>query len=259
MHELSKITIIGTGRVAKSLASIFYQKGTLNEIYGRKLDRAKQIILGYNNISMTTSLDFKNSQSDIFIICVSDSSISKVAQQLSLPTQATLLHTSGTVDLSVFSTIEHNYGILYPVQTFSNEVITSLQNVPILIDSNDDKTCQKIRLLANTLSQKVYQVPQGERELLHISAVFASNFTNRMIHASQEILSQTQLPLDLLEPLIYQSVNNALLHGPQKTLTGPAKRDDQLTINKHTALLSSQPELKAIYQILTAYILNDNK
>ena len=44
--------------------------------------------------------------------------------------------------------------------------------------------------------------------------------------------------------------------GPEKALTGPAKRGDINTINKHKLMLDNNLEEKMIYEMLTNYILN---
>lgn len=259
MDKLSDITILGTGKVAKSLSNMFFKQGMLKEIYGRNTHNAKNLIQdSLSNVNITDSLDFVNSESDTFILCVNDSSIAHLAEQLILPPKAVLLHTSGAMAIDVLSTKGYDCGVFYPVQTFGEEVIHSLEKVPVLIDANNDVVYERVKGLAEKLSQKVYRATQIERERLHVSAVFASNFTNRMIHASHQVLSQTQLPFDLLEPLIYQSIGNAILHGPQNSLTGPAKRKDQSTIDKHLDILTSRPDLQVLYRTLTQYILKDN-
>lgn len=259
MCKLLKTTIIGTGKVAKSLAGILCQKNMLYEVYGRNLDRALQIIPNNQVIKTTTSLDFSRSKSNAFIICVSDSSIAQVAQEIILPPQAILIHTSGAIDLDVLTNQKSNCAILYPIQTFTEKAIKTLENIPLLIEANNENTFRRVEKLAKSLSKRVFKTSQQERERLHIAAVFASNFTNRIIHAAQATLNHTNLPFDLLEPLIHQSINNALLQGAQKTLTGPAKRNDQITIDKHVSLLSLDPNIKALYQALTQYTLTTNQ
>ena len=44
--------------------------------------------------------------------------------------------------------------------------------------------------------------------------------------------------------------------GAEKALTGPARRGDRETINKHLNLLKDYNEEKEIYKLLTNYIIN---
>ena len=45
-------------------------------------------------------------------------------------------------------------------------------------------------------------------------------------------------------------------HSPLDMQTGPAKRGDVLTLEKHTAFLSSDPTYKDIYQLISNSIQN---
>ena len=43
---------------------------------------------------------------------------------------------------------------------------------------------------------------------------------------------------------------------PYNAQTGPAKRNDQVTINQHLRTLESHPEYQSIYELLTKSIKN---
>ena len=59
-----------------------------------------------------------------------------------------------------------------------------------------------------------------------------------------------------MEPLVRETVNKAFSMGAEKALTGPARRGDKETINKHLNLLKDYNEEKEIYKLLTNYIIN---
>ncbi|MEP2026693.1 MAG: DUF2520 domain-containing protein [Reichenbachiella sp.] len=250
-----KVSIIGSGRVATSLVHAFKAKGILvNEIYSRSIDHANKLSAAISSSTATNSLDFSKSQSDIFIIAISDDAIGEVSKKISFPEISLVAHTSGTVSLN---TLKHSRsGIFYPLQTFTIGKKVDFQQVPILIDGKSNADTQKLKELGAIISSQVSITTEAERQKLHIAAVFASNFVNRMLAASEEILNDTSLNLNILKPLVFESIQNAFESNPDQALTGPAKRGDQSTIQNHLNALEEKPELKSIYMELTKMIIS---
>ncbi|HPH73023.1 MAG TPA: DUF2520 domain-containing protein, partial [Paludibacteraceae bacterium] len=95
-----------------------------------------------------------------------------------------------------------------------------------------------------------------DRQILHLSAVFACNFTNHFYAIAGEVLKSTNLPFAVLLPLIREGVNKLETLTPKEAQTGPAVRNDQNIINNHLKLLKAYPEWQEIYQQITKNIQN---
>jgi predicted short-subunit dehydrogenase-like oxidoreductase (DUF2520 family) len=91
---------------------------------------------------------------------------------------------------------------------------------------------------------------------LHVAAVFACNFVNHMYSIASDILDSENLPFDLIKPLIQETADKINELSPSVAQTGPAKRNDQLVIEKHLDLLSFSPEYQKIYREMTESIIN---
>ncbi|WP_417908455.1 DUF2520 domain-containing protein, partial [Christiangramia aquimixticola] len=76
-----------------------------------------------------------------------------------------------------------------------------MDEVPFLIESEDEGTLQKLKKLAKTISPLVYQVRSRDRKAVHVAAVFGSNFTNHMIRIAEEIMQRQGLDFEMLKPL----------------------------------------------------------
>lgn len=253
-----RITIIGSGRVASNLAHAFHKKGiSINEIYSRTIERARLLSNQIPTSIPTSSLDFRTSRSNIFIVAVNDRAIGELAQSIKLPAHAQIFHTSGTVSMKVLSDFDPQGGIFYPLQTFTYSRKFDFKEIPILVEAASPNTLEVAVQLGSMISSQVHKVQESDRQHLHLAAVFASNFTNRMLAAAQEILKTPGLDFELLKPLVRQSVSNAFEEGPNQSLTGPAIRGDHQTIAKHLALLSEKPELAKIYDQLTKLIISE--
>lgn len=73
-----------------------------------------------------------------------------------------------------------------------------------------------------------------------------------MLIEAQEICQAHDLNFKLLEPLVLQGVHKAFEIGPENAQTGPAIRNDQATLQRHEAKLSS--DKRELYKILTKAI-----
>ncbi len=63
-----------------------------------------------------------------------------------------------------------------------------------------------------------------------------------------------KLPLSLLLPLIENTLLKIKTISPAEAQTGPAKRKDTKTIEKHLQMLEDKPQLQELYKKLSALI-----
>jgi predicted short-subunit dehydrogenase-like oxidoreductase (DUF2520 family) len=244
-----QISIIGAGNVATHLAEAFQKKGfRINEIYSRTRIRANELQSKIAGSSSAANLDFSSSKSKIFIVAVKDDAKHTIASNIKTPISSFVFHTSGTVDMEVLAMTGRSHGVFYPLQTFVFEGNLDFKKIPLLIEGSNNDALAVLYQLGRALSDNVQEVKGDARKKLHLAAVFASNFTNRMLAAAEEVLSSAQLDLNMLQPLVEQSMRNVFTHGADQALTGPAKRSDQKTINSHLAILENSPYMQSVYQ-----------
>ena len=74
-----------------------------------------------------------------------------------------------------------------------------------------------------------------------------------MYHIGNDILNDSQLPFELLQPLIYETAKKIESLTPIESQTGPARRNDLKTIEKHLHLLDHSP-YKELYITITKAI-----
>ncbi|WP_144487812.1 DUF2520 domain-containing protein, partial [Bacillus pumilus] len=90
--------------------------------------------------------------------------------------------------------------------------------------------------------------------MMHISAVFACNFTNYLWTIASELLKKEDLPFEVLHPLLEETLKKAFAVSPEKGQTGPAVRGDLAIVNKHLSVLDGQS--KEIYSLLSEAIIS---
>jgi predicted short-subunit dehydrogenase-like oxidoreductase (DUF2520 family) len=142
------------------------------------------------------------------------------------------------------------------LQTFSSGRKVDFTDLPVLIETSDSQTSELLKLVAESMNCKVLFSDTEHRRMLHLSAVFVSNFTNHMLTEGMKIALKAGFPFDILIPLINETISKALDIGPEISQTGPAVRNDNNTIEKHLELLSFSPELQRIYKEITLAIMH---
>ena len=132
-----KIVLIGAGNVAHHLAPALLRAGmNLCQIYSRTLESARE--LGRKTgITYTSDTFAVYPDGDIYIFCVSDDALLSVFKSLRINEEALILHTSGSVPLDIFKPYRQNYGVLYPLQTFSKTRNLDFGEIPLCIEAPD--------------------------------------------------------------------------------------------------------------------------
>ncbi len=257
MADYLNIAIIGAGNLAWHLGPELENMGhRVVEVYSRNPKHAKQLQGRLYNTEISSTLDFAESIADVILLCVADSAIEEIAQEVALPENAVIVHTSGSQPLSRLGySATENIGVLYPVQTFTKGKRLDFKHIPILIEAENDRTLDVLSNLANSISENVYEASGQDRLLIHLTAVFASNFTNYMLVAAEELLRGKDLDLEILRPLIAETINKSLDIGPKQAQTGPARRGDHDTIARHLSLLQ-ESRFREIYREITHQILH---
>lgn len=253
-----KIAFLGAGNVAWHLAPALEDAGhQITEVYGRSLQRAKQVTERLYSAIPRDGLDFSESDAEIYILAVRDEAIPEIAEAVILPEASILVHTSGTAPLSIlhYSSAEYT-GIFYPLQTFSMGQKMDLADVPILIESEDQEVTAMLRKLAKSISNSCFTVSSKDRKAIHVAAVFASNFSNHMIRIAEEILARRGLDFELMKPLIIETISKSLDVGAKRAQTGPAIREDFQTLEEHVQFLSYNPELAELYRLISQDIID---
>jgi predicted short-subunit dehydrogenase-like oxidoreductase (DUF2520 family) len=257
-QEIRKIVIIGAGRLAVNL-SVALRKKNLKviEVYNRSesrgLDLAKRLKAKYIPVLEHISLD-----ADLYILTVSDDAIKQVLERLDIGDHL-LVHTSGSVDMDILGMAATNYGVIYPLQTFRTDRRVSFRNSPLCIEASSDENLRRLKAFADSISNRVYKINSDQRRVLHLAAVFASNFSNFMVAISQDLLRNKGIDPLILEPLVKYTARNSESPSVFDFQTGPAIREDMETIAMHLDMLSAHPDYKEIYSLITQDIIKHKK
>lgn len=253
---MASIAIIGTGNVAFHLVRALSNQHRIEQVFGRDITKAQVLADTCRSKAISSFHDLKI-DFDFYIIAVSDSAINTIVQSLNPEIKGIILHTSGSTDLSVYyDSCLANYGVFYPLQTFTKSKDVDWSKLTLFIESNAENNLKKIEQLAESLNpRQVLALSSEKRKYLHLSAVFVSNFTNYMYQLANTITQEIDIPFEALLPLIDETAEKVHSLKPYDAQTGPARRGDKNVIQAHEQLLKDE-NLKEIYKLLSKNIMN---
>jgi predicted short-subunit dehydrogenase-like oxidoreductase (DUF2520 family) len=252
---IQSAVIIGTGNVAFHLGKALQaRKINVLQVLGRTSEPARKLA-GILKADYTQDLNEIDINADLYIIAVSDDAISEVIIQLNLDRQL-IVHTAGSIPMSVFKGYFENYGVFYPLQTFTKSRQIAFDEVPVCIEGNSKENTKRLIELARLISHKVIMMDSKKRAVLHLAAVFACNFTNHMYSIADRILENEDIDFSILHPLIIETAMKVAGMKPAEAQTGPAVRKNRILMEKQMKMLENDPAARKVYQILSDNIRN---
>ena len=249
-----KIVFIGSGNVATHMAMALKNAGSnIIQIYSRT-DIHAQLLAKRVAAEPVSALSNLNREADLYIFSLNDDVLPNIIQMMP-DTSGVWAHTAGSVPMNLFEErlVKGGYGVIYPLQTFSKNRNLDFSKISLFIEGDKSDTENILLSLARTISDDVKSLDSESRKYLHLSAVFANNFSNHLFTLSNEILKEKGISFDVLRPLIAETAAKVLEMEPTKAQTGPAIRLDEKVINKHLELIKDD-KIKEIYTILSKSI-----
>jgi predicted short-subunit dehydrogenase-like oxidoreductase (DUF2520 family) len=252
---MKKIVFLGAGNLATHLAIRFHEKGfNISQVFSRTKKSAKELA-DKIGASFSTSLDNVEKDAGLYICALKDDALPDVLEQLP-QLDGTIVHTAGSIDMSIFEGKFSSYGVFYPLQTFSKSKTVDFSKIPIFLEASDKQTLAELEKIAEKISEKVYTADSNQRKILHLSAVFACNFVNHLYALADDIVGKAGFDFNILLPLIDETAEKIHYITPREAQTGPAVRNDKSVIEKQLTLLGNDEAKKQIYKILSKSISN---
>lgn len=253
--EDTPIVFIGAGNLATNLAKALYHKGfRIVQVYSRTEESARTLA-GQVEAEYTTDLQEISKEAQLYIVSLKDAAFVELLPQITEGRQkALLVHTAGSIPMSIWEGCTERYGVFYPMQTFSKQREVDFRDIPIFVESHSEVDTQLLKDIASALSERVYEATSEQRKSLHLAAVFTCNFTNHMYAMAAELLKKYQLPIEVMLPLIDETARKVHELAPHDAQTGPAVRYDENVINAHLQMLADEPEMQKLYRLISENI-----
>lgn len=252
MDSCGRIIILGSGNVATHLATTLAGSGMLAGLWSRTPANAAALADRLHVPAYADITDIPR-DADVYIIAVADRAVADVACRLGA-VDGIVAHTSGSVPMQALAAGgASRTGVFYPLQTFSKDSTVDMSQVPFFIEASEDDVFDTLSALARQTGGAAYAADSSHRAVLHLAAVFACNFANRLWGIADELLAPAGYPLTVFSPLLTETLRKAMAVGPSAAQTGPAVRNDSNVIRKQLDELGDGANAE-LYRIFTAQI-----
>ncbi len=250
-----KVLIIGAGNVATVLGRLVKAGGhEIVQVVSRSMDNAG-VLAAELGCSAAASFAKMNKDADMYIAAMSDAALNEIKENISLGDKV-IVHTAGSISKDVLKGVSANYGVMYPLQSLSKDNPNGDIKIPLLIDGNNEFTINMLKELADCISSMVNIMEDEGRLKLHVAAVVTNNFTNHLYSLAYDFCKKEGIDFEMLQPLIEETALRLKKHAPAEMQTGPAKRKDIITLDKHLRVLNTHPQLRSVYLKMTDSIMN---
>jgi predicted short-subunit dehydrogenase-like oxidoreductase (DUF2520 family) len=211
----------------------------------------------------------------ILFLAVPDGAVSSYAAELarlSIPARASVVHVSGTLGLDALDALRprHAVGSFHPLQSFpSPRTSDAFRGITVAVDASTPSLRRRLAKLARDVGARPRHVDDRQRALYHAAAVFTSNYLIAVVYEGVRLLEASGWPRGDAErallPLVEGVVANLRKRGTVGALTGPIRRGDVDTINRHLQALdrlsapsaqsATSPQVGKTYRMLGAIAL----
>lgn len=247
-----KVIFLGSGNLATRLSLEMLSKGfDIIQVYSHTASHAESLAQQLG-CPWTTDPKGVMTDGDLYIFALKDAVLPDLIARIR-PNGGMWVHTAGSMPMDIFSGYAEQYGVIYPMQTFSKSRLVDFSIIPFFLEANTSDGACLLQSVAEKLSGNIRFLSSDKRRHLHLAAVFACNFTNHIYSLASRLLEQQDIPAEILLPLIDETAAKIHVLPPKKAQTGPAIRYDENVINKHLAMLDD-PDMQSIYRIISQSI-----
>lgn len=253
------VTFIGLGRLGSAMVRAFAASGIpFKSLYNRSEGRAESLAKELQVERFGSFPESPTDLGDVTFITVNDDNIAEIAERLAKFEadfdNRTFVHCSGNESADLLNPLRKKGASVvtfHPLQTFSKNVnLSDFRGIYFSVQG-DQSAISLLKSVADKLEAHVLEVNADQKSHLHISAVIASNYLNSLLASAVETTSLSNLSPDKVKaallPLVKTSLRNIENSSFEESLTGPIKRGDIKTIEKHLNMLRDQPLLLNIY------------
>ena len=170
-----------------------------------------------------------------------------------------LLHCAGAASaqelLGAVSGQVAGIGTLHPLSAIADgkAAMRALKGTVFGVEGDDVGRATATKLVA-AMSGVVLGLDSAQMAAYHAAAALASNYIVATLDAAAAVLASAGVPADqaaqALVPLAEGALKNVAAHGTTGGLTGPIRRGDKATVQRHLDAIRDRPELADIYRVL---------
>jgi predicted short-subunit dehydrogenase-like oxidoreductase (DUF2520 family) len=253
--------VAGRGKVGRSIARALQAAG-----------RPVRLVAARGGIERLRRALASEPQAIVFVT-VPDGAVPEVAHAVAagggaIPDTVGFVHVSGVLGLDALDALanRHPVGSFHPLRSFPRpQPPDAFKGIVVAVEANRPGLARRLQRVARDLGARPRTVAGEDRILYHAAAVFASNYGVALLGVAASLLEEIgwskSEAVGGLVPLMSGALEEAGRIGVAAALTGPVRRGDVLTVERHLAALErlrrgdSGPPVVDLYRMLGAIAL----
>ncbi|MGE5184310.1 MAG: Rossmann-like and DUF2520 domain-containing protein [Acidobacteriota bacterium] len=256
--------VVGAGPVATALAGALRLGGVpVLGLWARKPQPARAAGAAAGVAAFSSAPPDILLEAEVVILAVRDQVIHEVAQMLVgtglVNRRHVLLHCAGAASaeelLGGVADRVGGIGTLHPLSAIADgrAAMRALKGTVFGVEGNEAgrRAAEK---LVGALSGIVLELRSTQMAAYHAAAALASNYVVALIDVAAQVLATAgvtpEQAAQALIPLAEGALKNIATRGTTAGLTGPVRRGDAATIQRHLDALHTRPDLADIYRAL---------
>ena len=183
----------------------------------------------------------------LVLLCVPDAVLAGLADSIPVDASRVVAHCAGSLGLEVLAPHPRRASI-HPLAALADPTAGArlLAAGATFAVAGDPIAAQVVEALGGT----AIEVADGSRAAYHAAACIASNHVVAVLGQAERVAATVGVPLSAYLDLVRGTLDNVARFGPAAALTGPAARNDQVTLAAHRAALEPS-ELEAYDALVT--------
>jgi len=262
MDKRTTVSLFGPGALGGAIIDLIprLKEYRLHSVWGRSAEEC--LIYSETAEPIPADKPFPESSSDLgslILIAVPDGEIAPLARKLASQNvqwnNRSVVHLSGSQPADSLSELKDcgaRTATLHPLQTFTRgDDYRRFEGIWFTLQGDESLFPELEHMIKQAGAQSV-QMTAKQKSGMHLAAVFASNYLVALMRVVEQITQENNIEngLNLLQPIIQQTIQNIFEKGPQHSLSGPVARGDLSTLSAHLQALNSNPELETLYRQL---------
>jgi predicted short-subunit dehydrogenase-like oxidoreductase (DUF2520 family) len=266
---MKKLSIIGCGKVGKTLSTLWLQHGqfSIGDILDLSFERASQAT-AYLRAGRAVTNFSELQPVDVYLIATPDQSIADSCHKLAacgvLKQGSIVFHCSGAAPSSVLRSAKTNGAAIasvHPIKSFADPEQAAATFTGTYCGIEGSKPAlELLRPALEAIGGIPLEIDPEQKAVYHAATVFVSNYLTALVEIGGQALEKSGLTktaaIEVIEPIVRGTVENIFKLGTVQALTGPIARGDVETVGLHLEALGRwNRRLANIYRQLGAFTL----
>ncbi|PID49303.1 MAG: hypothetical protein CR991_07075 [Proteobacteria bacterium] len=258
------LNIIGAGQVGQVLGKLWQAQGSVQvqAVVNRSVNSA-ELAVGFVGAGKALTSINQLSRADLILLGCADDALAQCIRQLAAASPdlegCIIFHCSGALSsqcLQILQARGAHIASLHPVKSFADkqQAYAGFAGTYCGLEG-DIAAITVLETLLIAIGGKPFVLKAEQKRLYHAASVMACNYLVALQSISVKLLAESgvdeQLAMQILQPLVSNTIDNVFRLGLVKALTGPIARGDVQTVQAQlTAMQDWYPPYADIYRLL---------